>query len=317
MINKIISGIAAFVTLSLPLVSQAETIYTANEGGSSISRITWPGDGKSAVIPISAMPHNVDIAAKKKLVLVTGMGGVLLVLDSKGELVKKIKIGTHPAHVISDPSGGTAYVVLSGENSVAVVDLEKGETEKKIPVGDHPHGLRMSPDGKEIYVANMGDNTISVISVQEKKEIARIPVGKKPVQVAVSPDGRVVYVSLNDENAIAVVDVVHRNVLKKVATGDKPVQLMVASGKLFVANQGSRDAPGNIVTVIDTSNNEAVASIPVGSGPHGVASSLDGKVIFITNVYSDEVSAIDVEKMSVVKTVPVGKEPNGIAVSGW
>ncbi len=175
----------------------------------------------------------------------------------------------------------------------------------------------MKPDGKEIYVANMGDGTISVISVQKKKEVARIPVGKKPVQVAVAPTGGKVYVSLNEENAVAVVDIIHRRVLKKIATGDKPVQLLVANGKLFVANQGSRVAPGNAVTVINISNNEVVTNIPVGSGPHGVASSPDGKSVFITNVYSDDVSAIDVEKMSVVKTISVGKEPNGIVVSDW
>ena len=307
--------ILVLTILFSPLDLRAETIYTANEGDSSISVIAWPGDGKSAAVPISAMPHNVDIAGKSGFILVTDMDGALLVLDSKSNLVRKIDIGAHPAHVIADSEGRMAYTVLSGESAVAAIDLETGKIEGKISVGSHPHGLRMSRDGKEIYVANMGDNTVSVLSVQEKKEIARIPVGKKPVQVAVMPEGGTVYVSLNDENAVAVLDVVHHAVVKKVPTGNKPVQLFVAGGKLFVANQGSKDSPGNTVTVIDASDNEAVTVIPVGSGPHGVAASLDGKTVFITNVYSDDVSVIDVEKMSVVKTIPVGKGPNGIAVS--
>lgn len=305
--------ISAFLFFSQGL--RAETIYTANEGGSSVSVIEWPGRGESKIVPLPEMPHNVDIAGKNKFVMATGMEGVLLLLDSKGGLLKTIEVGKHPAHVIADKEGKTAYVTLSGEDVVAVVGLETGKVEKKIPVGKYPHGLRMSPDGTEIYVANMKDNTVSVLSVPEQKETARIAVGKKPVQVAVMPDGKTVYVSLNDENAVAAIDAASRTVLKKIAVGANPVQLMVAGNKLFVANQGSRDKPGETVTVIDILKNETLSTISVGEGPHGVAVSSDAKTVFVTNVYEDTVSVIDAEKMTVTKTIPVGKEPNGITVS--
>lgn len=317
--------LALLAILFFPQSLRAETIYTANEGDSSVSIITWPEDGGSVTVPISAMPHNVDIAGENRFVLVTGMPklammtgaeGVLLVLNPKGELVKTIRIGRHPAHVIADAGGKTAYVTLSGENAVAVVDLETGKVKKKISVGKYPHGLRMSPDGKEIYVANMEEDSVSIISVAEQKETARVSVGKKPVQVAVLPDGKTVYVSLNDEGAIAVLDVASHAVVKKVTVGIKPIQLFVAGNKLFVANQGSKDKPGETVTVIDTLKNESLADVFAGHGPHGVAVSADAKMVFVTNVYDGSVSVIDAEKLTVIKTIPVGKEPNGIVVSG-
>lgn len=292
---------------------RAETVYTANEGDSSVSVIEWPS-GESKAVPIGTMPHNVDVAVKNKFVLVTGMEGVLLVLDSKGRLIKTIKAGDHPAHVIADAAGERAYVTLSGENAVAVVDLDEGKVEGKIPVGKYPHGLRMSPDGREIYVANMQDDTVSVLSVVEQKEVARITVGKKPVQVAVTRDGKTVYVSLNGENAVAVIDVADHKIFKKVTVGVGPVQLMEAGGKLFVANQGAQGKPSETVTVIDTLKNEPLTVIPVGKGPHGVTMTPDAKTIFVTNVYEDTVSVIDVEKSVVVRTIPVGKGPNGITV---
>jgi YVTN family beta-propeller protein len=308
--------LAAAAVLFFPQKLLAETIYTANEGGSSLSVISWPGDGKSVTVPLSAMPHNVDIAGKRQSVLVTGMEGVLLVLDARGNLLKTIEAGEHPAHVIADQEGDKAYVTLSGADAVAVVDLETGKMEKKIPVGKFPHGLRMNPDGKEIYVANMEGGTVSIVSVAEKKETIQVAAGKKPVQVAVTPDGKTVYISLNAENAVAVLDVASRTVLKKITVGEKPVQLFVAGNKLFVANQGGRDNPGKTVTVIDLLKNEPLADISVGKGPHGVALSPDGKTVFVTNVYDSTVSVIDAEKMAVVKTIPVGEGPNGIAVSG-
>ena len=146
-------GIICFIGLTILFFPQgvsAETIYTANEGGASISIIGWPGSKESTVVSIPAMPHNVDTAGRTKHILVTGMEGVLLVLDSKGELIKTIKAGEHPAHVITDKEGIKAYVTLSGENVVVVIDLKTGKTEKRIPVGKFPHGLRMSADEKEI-----------------------------------------------------------------------------------------------------------------------------------------------------------------------
>lgn len=294
---------------------RAETIYTANEAGSSVSIIEWPGNGESKVVPVPDMPHNVDIAGKNKFVMATGMKGVLLLLDSKGSLLKTIAVGEHPAHVIADKEGIKAYVTLSGEDTVAVIDLETGKIEKKISVGKYPHGLRMSTDGTEIYVANMKDDTVSILSVPEQKEIVRIIVGQKPVQVAVTPEGKTVYVSLNAENAVAAIDIASRKVLKKILVDSNPVQLIAARDRLFVANQGSRVKPGETVTVIDTLKNETLATIPVGKGPHGVAVSSDAKTVFVSNVYEDTISVIDAEKMVVVKTIPVGKQPNGITVS--
>ena len=71
---------------------------------------------------------------------------------------------------------------------------------------------------------------------------------------------------------------------------------------------------GNTVSVIDTSNNNVVAIVKVGSGPIGVAVSPDGGRAYVTNGGSNTVSVIDTSTNKVTATVKVGSSPNGITV---
>ncbi|MET8645927.1 cytochrome D1 domain-containing protein, partial [Streptomyces sp. NPDC004675] len=78
----------------------------------------------------------------------------------------------------------------------------------------------------------------------------------------------------------------------------------------YVANGGS----GN-VSVIDTRTNTVVATVPVGSGPQGVASTPNGRRVYVANRGSNTVSVIDTRTNTVVATIPVGTMPLGIAIT--
>ena len=55
--------------------------------------------------------------------------------------------------------------------------------------------------------------------------------------------------------------------------------------------------------------------IPVGNYPMGVAVTLDGKKVYVTNLNDNTVSVIDATKNKVTATIPVGSDPRGVAVS--
>jgi YVTN family beta-propeller protein len=57
-----------------------------------------------------------------------------------------------------------------------------------------------------------------------------------------------------------------------------------------------------------------VATIPVGSGPVGVAASSDGSRIYVANRESNSVSVIDAAARRVITNVTVGEGPNGLAI---
>ncbi len=310
------------------------TVYSANEGGNSISAIDL-GTGSVDTVEIAVSPHNVDLAPDGNLLLAVGSpisdhahgsaddghaeteagGGVLVVLDPErlSQPVATVEVGAHPAHVVADRTG-RAYVSLSGGNEIAVVDLASASVIERIATGAYPHGLRLSPDESELYVANVEDGSVSVIDTQHLTEIARIPVGAAPVQVGFTPSGDQVYASLRDENRVAVIDTASREVTNRIDVGPNPIQMFATpdGAYVYVANQGTEAEPNDTVSVIETATGQVVKTITTGGGAHGVSVSADGAFVFVTNIADDTVSIIDVATQDVVKTVPVGDRPNGI-----
>lgn len=323
---------------SAPLGQTGGTVYSANEGGNSISAIDL-GTGAVDTVSIPVAPHNVDLTPDGKLLLAVGepaaggdhgadghghgaegaAEGLLVIFDPQNIAAPKatVAVGSHPAHVVADRLG-RAFVALSGGGEIAVVDLEKAEVIGRIATGDYPHGLRLSPDETELYVANVEDGSVSVIDTQALSEVARIPVGAAPVQVGFTPSGAQVYVSLRDENRVAVIDTSTREVTDRIDVGLNPIQMFATpdGAYVYVANQGTDAEPNDTVSVIDTATGQVVKTLTTGGGAHGVSASADGALVFVTNIADDSVSIIDVERQEVVSTVPVGDRPNGIVYGG-
>ncbi|WP_299358634.1 DUF305 domain-containing protein [uncultured Paracoccus sp.] len=318
------------------------TVYSANEGGNSISALDL-GSGSVNTVPIPVAPHNVDLTPNGKLLLAVGdpaaegdhgsdghghghghgdegaNDGLLVILDAWNisRSTSRVAVGLHPAHVVADRLG-RAYVSLAGGDEIAVVDLAQAEVISRIATGAYPHGLRLSPDESELYVANVEDGSVSVIDTQALSEVARIPVGTAPVQVGFTPSGDQVYVSLRDENRVAVIDTSARAVTNRIDVGPDPIQVFATAdgAYVYVANQGTDAEPNDTVSVIDTARGAVVKTITTGGGAHGVSASDDGALVFVTNIADDSVSIIDAAKQEVVRTVPVGDRPNGIVYGG-
>ncbi len=74
------------------------------------------------------------------------------------------------------------------------------------------------------------------------------------------------------------------------------------------------DAQTSTVTVIDTSTNTVVTTIPVGNYPIGVTVHPNGTRVYVANLNSNTVSVIDTFTNTVIDTVSVGLNPSGLAV---
>ncbi|HET9104248.1 MAG TPA: bifunctional YncE family protein/alkaline phosphatase family protein [Solirubrobacteraceae bacterium] len=164
-------------------------------------------------------------------------------------------------------------------------------------------------------------------------------------QIKYSPDGSTLYAALNGQNSVVAMDPTTGAVQHTWNVGIAPRELSFAGGKLYVSNEGGRQAqPGDTtldsygsqvpadgylgtsttgtVSVIDTANpTAAVGSIPVGLHPTAMYQS--GHALFVANTNSDTVSVIDTTSDQVVQTIEtkpwpesaVGYEPDGIDVT--
>ena len=322
----------------------AGVVYTANEGGQSVSRIDL-ATGRVATFEIGLRPHNAQISPDGRHLFAIGSlsGGMpgmamsdsgtdpgraaedhapagpgqLLILDATATDTvggTRVAVGREPAHVVLATAGAQAYTTSGAESAVLVVDVARRRVVDTIPTAASPHGLRVSPDGREVYVAGTAGDAVPVLDVARRRESARIPVGRGPVQVGFLPDGTRAYVTLRDDNAVAAIDTRTRRVTATIPVGRSPIQLFATpDGRfVYVANQGTEARPDSTVSVIDTQRNTVVATITTGRGAHGVVVSDDGRRVFVANTFAGTVSVIDVATQRVVGTVRVGAGPGGI-----
>jgi YVTN family beta-propeller protein len=84
---------------------------------------------------------------------------------------------------------------------------------------------------------------------------------------------------------------------------------LLAPASIHAQNAYITNRNSSTVSVIDTTTDAVIATIPVGLGPFGVAVSSDGKV-YITTPPSNTVSVIDTATNTLTATIPVGLPQN-------
>ncbi|WP_394235842.1 YncE family protein [Niallia oryzisoli] len=301
--------------------------FTANEGG-SISKIDAASNEVVDQIAAEGAVHNVQVSSNGEILGATvvpemnhgggsmEMNGLTLFYDTNSnELLKKVEVGNHPAHIVFTEDGKYALVTNNEDNNVSVIDTESFRVIQTINTGNGPHGFRISADSQKAYIANMGEDTVSVLDLKTMKEEKKITVGSTPVTTGITSDGKTLVVTLNEENMLAIVDLETEKVVK-VPVGNGPAQVYIDSTNhfAFVANQGTKDAPSHSVSVVELASKKVTSTIETGKGSHGVVTSSDNKRLYVTNMFENTVSVIDNAQMKVIDTIEVGEIPNGITI---
>lgn len=247
--------------------------------------------------------------------------------------------GTLPASSFATAAGNAGYATMAYQH---ITDGSVGQD-----------GPVFSPDGKFLYEpvatgivrypfnpdGSLGTGTtISIPNAGDKQALT--------AGMAFSPDGSTLYAAVNGQNAVVAIDQAVGTIKQTFSTGIAPRQLKFVGAKLYVSNEGGRQAlPGEptmdsygtqvpadpklgtsttgTLSVIDTANAAAaVASIDVQL--HPTAMYLDGSTLYVANTNSDTVSVVDTVSNKVLQTIAtqpwassqVGYEPTGITLQG-
>lgn len=233
-------------------------------------RLTLHGTVKTGREPA----HIVLAPDNRKAYTTNGADGTVTAIDvASMRQVATIPVGASPHGLRPSPDGQWVYVANAKGTTVSVIDAEANTRVADIEVGDAPVQVAFAPDGRNVYASLNGEDAVAKIDVERRLVVGKVRVGVGPIQVYVSPDGRYLLVANQGteerpSTTVSVVDTATFKVVKTVATGlgAHGVVIDPSSSHAYVTN-----IYGDDVAVLDLSQLEIVARIPVGKSPNGIS----------------------------------------------
>ncbi len=198
---------------------------------------------------------------------------------TKIDLVDRKVLGTIKLSPYFNRPEALAAIDKSGRKSRKIPDPSQIGAEICTAAG-MPQDVRASPDGKLFYVADMMADGVHVVDGDSFKQVGFIRTGVGTHGLYPSRDGKKLYVANRGSNKI----------------------------------RGAPKGPGS-VSVIDFATQAVTHTwpIPGGGSPDMGNVSADGKYLWLSGRYDDEVYRIDTSAGSVDK-IKVGREPHGLTV---
>jgi len=268
-------------------------------------------------------------------------------------VIGTLELGEAPHQISFARDGKTAYVAAAGSDWVAVVDVESRRITAKLPVADTPLGVIAGPSGDlfatrfradGIVQLRKGDGAVLgelttggapslfsplpddrfLVSVEKadrlwildarKDELIRsYETGRRPFPPAATSDGRLAFVPDYDDGTVSVIDLWNERIHGPTRVGAKPSGGAVLPGDIdyVVALRGE-----DRLAFINTATFRVVDSLSegIGDGPFSVVVAPNGRLAFVNNTASHDVSVLDVAARRVITKIPVGETPIAMAV---
>lgn len=311
-------------------ISHHDRVYAAEQFSNTVS-VTDPVDNKllgvirlgdpqpgnfSPLYKGQVLVHGMGFSPDHKTLAVVSIGSnSVSFIDTATNAVKHVTyVGRSPHEAFYTPDGKEVWVTVRGENYISVIDPTSFKEKTRITTPNGPGMQIFSPDGKYGYICSSFNPETDVVAVAEHKIIARVK-QESPFcpNIAATPDGSQVWFTLKDVGRTQVFNARPPfNAIKTIETG--PITNHVnfahtAKGTFAYVTVGGL----NEVKVFRTDDFSQVATIPVGSLPHGVWPSGDGTRIYVGLENADALAAIDTATNKVVANVPIGQAPQAIA----
>lgn len=231
-----------------------------------------------------------------------------------------------PYNMYFTPDGRSAIIVAEAQRRLDFRDPRTMERQFSIAVPDCPgvnHG-DFSLDGRyAIFTCEFAGRLVKVdLADRAVVGYLKLSRGRMPQDARFAPDGTTLFVSDMRADGVFLIDGERFVETGFIATGIGAHGLQPSRDgrKLYVSNRGSHrllgrpKGPGS-VSVLDIASRavEATWKIPGGGSPDMGGVSVDGRQLWLSGRFDDEVYVIDTAS-GAVRTIAVGKEPHGLAV---
>ncbi len=312
------------------VTSDGTKVYVVNYDSGSLSVIDTAANKVTGTVKIGRAPSGVAVNPSGKEVYVANkdeyVSTVSVIDTATNAVTATVPVGSDPQGVAVSPDGKKVYVAIHLYNAVSVIDTATDTVSDTVLVGNGPCAFGQfigSIPVQPVYpLANFSNNVTSdyaFLSVPVQftdlsKNATRWnwnfgdganSTQQNPTHTYSAAGIYTVSLTVSNSNGTD----------SKLATINVVPKGSPAPSYAYITNLNS-----NIVTVINTANNNVAATVPVGSGPQGVAVSPDGTRVYVTNINygsTGSVSIIDSATNTVKATVTIGYKysPCGVAVT--
>jgi YVTN family beta-propeller protein len=303
-------------------------VYVVNYDGGSVSVIDTATNRVTDTVNIGRAPRGVAFNPNGTKVYVTNneeyFSTVSVIDTATNKVTSTIPVGSDPMGISVSPDGSKVYVAIHLYNTVSVIDTANNTVTATMLVGNSPYALGQFigsiPEHPVYPSANFSSNITSdytFISVP----VQFTDLSKNATKWNWDFGDGANSTQQNPMHAYSAVGIytVSLTVSNSNGTDSKLAKVNVVQkgshtpSYVYITNLNS-----NTVTVINTANDNFTATVPVGTGPEGVAASPDGTKIYVTNInYGglSTVSVIDTATNKVTATVPVGQKYGSFGVA--
>lgn len=315
--------------LSATVANDPRRVYVPNSKSDSVDIIdpdtykiighfALPKHSKGLLEPQHVVP-SWDL---KRLWVAQDLGDQLTLIDpSTGREGETIHVDD-PYNMYYTPNGKYAIVMAEREKRLDFRDPQTMKVVNRVPVNcKGVNHADFSPDGRYMIATCEFSNEIIKVDVANQKVLAHLtlePAGM-PQDCRISPDGKVFYIADMHADGVHVVD---GNAFKqiefiKTGRGAHGEYFSRDAKYIYVSNRGDDTGRSQgSISLIDLATRKVAAKwvLPGYSSPDMGGVSADGKTLWLSGRYNDEVYAIDTTTGKLRARIKVGRSPHGLCV---
>jgi YVTN family beta-propeller protein len=322
-------------------VSSHDRVYAADQTSNTVSVID-PSSNKllgvirlgdpvpGALSPLyrgELLVHGLGYSPDSKtLAVVSVASNSITLIDTATNKIKgKIYVGRSPHEAFFTTDGRELWVTVRGENYISVIDPVQMKETRRIELANGPGMTMFGPDGRYGFICSSFTPELAVVDAAAHEVIKRLPQASPFCpNIAVTPENDEVWITLKDVGKVQIYSA-KQPFEQKALLETGPITNHVN----FVNNRNGKFAyvtigGANEVKVFRRgATPELIATIPVGSLPHGIWQSGDGSRVYVALENGGEAVAIDTVSNKITARIPIGQTtqalvyvPNAVPAGG-
>jgi len=323
------TGLALTALCTVPLIAQQKLrIIQTNSAGDNVHLIDPATNKVVGIIEGIEVNHGAAAAPDGSRIYISDEAeNALAIVDAKTlRVTRRVPLSGHPNNIAISRDGRRVYVGIRDPEpgGVDVVDTASLKMVKTIPTQGAIHNPYVTPDGRFVVAGSISGATVNVIDAATETPVwtLKMDLGIRPMTFATNPDGSTkwIFVQLTGLNGFAVVDFATHKEITRIEHPALPAGKSTVPEGSDPSHGVQVTADGKTLVVCSRLNNYLYFySLPDlkllggaelgGKGAAWVTLTPDGKMAYVANPVTNDVSVVDITAMKEVARIPVGFVP--------